>query len=499
MIRVQNYINGAFVDAEAGDTFESLNPATGEVIAILPRSGAADADAAAHAAHTQHHASLWLSRGPEPRAAALNAIADAIEADLEAFAQLESLDTGKPILFARTVDIPRAIANLRFFAGALLHDHTDCFGSGGTFNYVQRRPVGPVALITPWNLPLYLLTWKLAPALAMGNPVVCKPSELSPLTADRLAHVIHKLGLPAGLVNMVHGYGAECAEPLVASPLIKAVSFTGGTATGKRVSTVAAPHFKKVSLELGGKNSAIVYDDADVDTTVNALLRGAFSNNGQICLCNSRIFLQDTVYERYADHIVSLARELRMGPPQSSSSKITSLISRNHRSKVQSYIDLAEQDGARIHRGCTEDPFTPPEAGAFLQPAVIEGLPSDSRVATEEIFGPVVTLHPFSAELGKNSVISQANNVPYGLSASVFTSDLSRAHRTAELLDTGIVWINDWLKRDLRTPFGGLNASGLGREGGRWSLDFYSEPRNIYVRPVSRDVGPPKTRRIPRE
>jgi aminomuconate-semialdehyde/2-hydroxymuconate-6-semialdehyde dehydrogenase len=398
---------------------------------------------------------------------------------LDELAVLESRDTGKPISVARTVDIPRAVANFRFFAGAVRHDETGFHPMAGALNYTIRRPVGVAALITPWNLPLYLLTWKVAPALAMGNTVVAKPSELTPATACVLAEILTEVGVPPGVFNLVHGLGAEAGQALTSHPGVDLVSFTGGTVTGAAVAAAAAPSFKKLSLELGGKNPTLVFADADFENAVAGAARAGFLNQGQICLCGSRVLVEESIYERFRDAFVRRVSTMQVGDPTDESTEFGALISREHRRKVESYVALAREEGGSILCGGKRPDLPPPhDRGAFYEPTVVDGLSSTSRTATEEIFGPVVTLHPFRDEA---HAVHMANEVRYGLAASVWTSNLGRAHRVSAAIETGMVWVNTWLMRDLRVPFGGVKDSGVGREGGRHSLDFFSEVRNVCV------------------
>ncbi|TAH36462.1 MAG: aldehyde dehydrogenase [Planctomycetota bacterium] len=471
MRTLSNYIGGSFVPPQSSQFLDDFNPATGERIARVPRSGAADVDAAVAAARNQVSAS--------GRAELLEKIADGIEQRAEELAQLESQDTGKPVALARSVDIPRAILNFRFFAGAVRHDQTACHEMAGALNYTLRRPLGVVGLITPWNLPLYLLTWKTAPALGMGNSVVAKPSELTPLTAQALAEIIHDAGAPRGAFNLVHGLGPEAGQALVGHPGVAAISFTGGTATGAKVAASAAPQFKKLSLELGGKNPTVVFADADFEAAIAGTVRAGFLNQGQVCLCGSRVLVERKIYERFVEALVARVRSMKIGDPGDPKTELGALISPQHRDKVEGYVRLAKQEGGAVLCGGERPSLPPPVAnGAFLAPTVIAGLSPSCRTATEEIFGPVVTVHPFDSE---EEAVSLANGVRYGLAASVWTTDLARAHRVAGALAAGVVWVNCWLLRDLRTPFGGVKDSGVGREGGQWSLDFFSEVRNVCV------------------
>lgn len=473
-----NFVANEFVGAASGGKLEDIAPAIGKPIAVIPRSQDDDIDTAVEAAVDAFPE--WARTPATDRADLLDAIADVIETRQDELAELESADTGKPITTARQVDIPRAVANFRFFAGAVRHDETSCHEMAGALNYTIRRPLGPVALITPWNLPLYLLSWKTAPALAMGNTVVCKPSELTPQTANALAEIMLEVKAPAGIFNVMHGLGPECGQALVEHPGIRAVSFTGGTATGSRVAAAAAPVFKKLSLELGGKNPTIVFADCDFDSTVEGVVRAGFTNTGQVCLCGSRILVQAPIAKKFTDALVERVKALRIGDPADTKTQIGALISAAHREKVEGYIGLAKAEGGRVLCGGERPTLDGPLAeGFFLEPTVIDGLAPTCRAATDEIFGPVVTVHPFETE---SQAVSIANSVRYGLSASVWTTNLTTAHRVSAALDTGMVWVNTWLLRDLRVPFGGVKDSGVGREGGRHSLDFFSEQRNVCVK-----------------
>jgi len=476
---IHHMIGGFPVPAADGRTFPDLAPATGEVVADVARGSPEDVDLAVAAAESAL-AGDWGRSTTAERADLLDAVADRIEARLDELAELESRDTGKPITLARTVDIPRAVANFRFFAGAIRHDETGFFRMAGAMSYTIRKRLGVVALITPWNLPLYLLSWKTAPALGMGNTVVAKPSEMTPATAGALAEVLLEAGLPRGAFNVVNGYGNEVGEALVTHPGVSAVSFTGGTATGERVAAAAAPMFKKLSLELGGKNPTVVFDDCDFDAAVAGAVRAGFTNQGQVCLCGSRVLVQEGIADRFTAALAARTRAMVVGDPSDPATAFGALISLEHRDKVESYVALAIEEGGEVLAGGVRPDLPAPFAGgSFFSPTVIAGLPSTCRTATEEIFGPVVTVHPFADEA---EAIRMANGVRYGLAASVWTKDLDRAHRVAEQLSSGIVWVNTWLMRDLRTPFGGVKDSGVGREGGRWSLEFFSEAVTVCVK-----------------
>ena len=474
---LHNYIGGQFLTHSGGQWMNNTEPATGSHICRIPLSDASDVDAAVDAARAAQPA--WAALSHSERAGWLDRIADALEARYEDIAALESRDTGKPISLARAVDAHRSVSNFRFFAGILREHEEEVFEMTSATNYVVNKPVGVGALITPWNLPLYLLSWKVAPAIGMGNTVVCKPSELTPLTADLMMRVIDEVGLPAGVVNLVHGEGAGAGAPLVSHSGVDLVSFTGGTSTGEKVAASAAPAFKKLSLELGGKNASIVFADCDMDSTVAGVVRAGFLNQGQVCLCGSRVLVEDSAYAEFRDRFVDAVEAMRIGDPSEESTDLGALISEGHLAKVQGYVELAKQEGGVLLTGGT--PCLPSgfEGGNWMVPTVIEGLSPDSRCSTEEIFGPVVTLHPFGSE---DEAVAIANNTRYGLAGSVWTSDLDKGRRVSEAIDTGMVWVNTWLHRDLRVPFGGVKDSGVGREGGKWSLDFFSEAMNVCVK-----------------
>ena len=473
MRRIANLIAGKWTAPQDGKYFDDHNPATGEKIAEIPSSTAADirtAVAGAQAAQPE-----WGALPVEERAVWLDSIASALEARSDEIAELESKDTGKPVALARAVDAARSALNFRFFAKLVRELPDEQYKMEDALNVVVRKPVGVAGLITPWNLPLYLLSWKVAPAILMGNCVVCKPSRLTPLTANLLAEVVTEVGLPPGVVNLVHGSGSKCGQALVEHPAVGAISFTGGTSTGRSVAAGAAPLFKKLSLELGGKNATIVCGDADLEKTVPGAARAAFMNQGQVCLCGSRLLVERSIWDEFVPRFVAYVKAMSIGDP--ASCDLGALVSQEHRKKVEGYVALAQEEGGTVLCGGERPVLEPPfDAGAFLEPAVIEGLAPDSRSATEEIFGPVVTLHPFEND---DESLAIANNTEYGLAGSVWTRDLERGRRIAEGIDTGMVWVNCWLHRDLRVPFGGVKNSGVGREGGRYSLEFFSEPTNI--------------------
>jgi aminomuconate-semialdehyde/2-hydroxymuconate-6-semialdehyde dehydrogenase len=476
---VGNFINGEFVTPSSGHYIDVVNPATGEVIAHIPDSDAQDVDEAVHAAKIAF--ASWSVTPVEERSRLLLKLADLIEANLDMLAELESRDNGKTVALAKRLDIPRAVANFRFFATAILHDSTSAHVTNAqVLNYTLRQPLGVAGLISPWNLPLYLLSWKIAPALASGNTCVAKPSEVTPLTANALAELAVEAGIPAGVLNIVHGYGGTAGAALTAHPDVPAISFTGGTATGQKVAAAAAPMFKKLSLELGGKNPNVIFADCDLDKAVATSLQSSFANQGEICLCGSRIFVERAIYDAFLERFVAATKQLRVGDPAEATTDVGALVSRAHLDKVMSYVELAQQEGGTILTGGKRpDGLAANLAnGFFLEPTVIAGLSCECRVLQEEIFGPVVTVTPFDSE---EDAIAFANSTRYGLSATLWTRDLARAHRVAAALHAGTVWINCWLVRDLRVPFGGAKESGVGREGGFESLHFFTEAKNVCV------------------
>ncbi len=476
---ILNYIGGQFIPPHNGQYFDDVNPATGKVIAHVPDSNDADIEAAVTAAQAAFP--QWRTANPQDRFELLMAVAELIRKRLHELAIIESDDNGKPLWLAQSVDIPRAATNFEFYAAAALHFSAESYQMGDkVLSYVMRQPLGVVGVISPWNLPLYLFTWKIAPALAAGNCVVAKPSEITPLTAFELAKICEKVGLPPGVLNIVHGKGTEAGEALVRHSLVKAISFTGGTATGRRIAQLAAQQLKKCSLELGGKNPNIIFADAPYDEALQTTLRSSFANQGQICLCGSRILIQRPLYERFRDDLVRHARQWKVGDPQDKDTKIGAVVSAPHMEKILSYIQLAKEEGGIIVTGGKRVVVKGRcQNGFFVAPTVIEGLSPQCRVNQEEIFGPVVTLMPFDDE---EEALAIANGVEYGLSATLWTTDLRRAHRMARDLEAGIVWINTWLLRDLRTPFGGVKSSGMGREGGWEAMRFFTEPKSVTLR-----------------
>ncbi len=468
LMRLGNFIAGKFVPPRSGAYLDDINPSTEEVIAQIPDSDDRDVDDAVRAAAAAFPA--WSRTTAAERSRRLLRLADLIEQNLEALAQMEATDSGKPLSLAKMLDIPRAVANFRFFATAIVHQSSDAhITDSAAINYTLRQPLGVVGLISPWNLPLYLLSWKIAPAIAAGNACVAKPSEMTPLTANRLAELSLDAGVPPGVINIVHGLGGKAGRALTCHDGVAAISFTGGTVTGAAVAANAAPRFKKLSLELGGKNPTVIFADADLDQAIPTSLRAAFWNQGEICLCGSRIFVEQSIHDMFVDALAQGARKLK------TEQDFGALISAAHLEKVMGYIDLAKQEGGTIVAGGKRID----RKGWFVEPTVIIGLGTDCRVLQEEIFGPVVTITPFRDEV---EAIRSANSTRYGLSASVWTRDLSRAHRVAAAIDSGTVWINCWLLRDLRVPFGGMKESGVGREGGWDSLHFFTEAKNVCVK-----------------
>lgn len=479
MERILNLIDGR-LQPPAGDAWLDVHaPATGSVHAHLPDSDATDVQAAVDAA--MHAFPGWAALGREGRSRVMLRLAELIERDLERFAEAESLDNGKPVHLAREVDIPRAVANFRFFATAILHFASEAHLMDDiAVNYTDRQPIGVVGCISPWNLPLYLFTWKIAPALAAGNTVVAKPSEVTPYTAYLMSRLCEEAGMPPGVLNIVHGTGPRVGAAITAHPDIHAISFTGGTRTGQEIARTAAPMFKKLSLELGGKNPVLIFDDCDFEAMLRTTVRSSFRNQGQICLCGSRILVQRGIYDRFRDAFVERVKALKVGDPKDPSSDLGAVVSEPHMEKVLSYVDLAREEGGTVLCGGERVRLDGELAdGWFIAPTVIEGLGPACRTNQEEIFGPVVTLMPFDTE---EEALAMANSTPYGLASVLWTQDVKRAHRLARQLQAGIVWVNCWMVRDLRTPFGGMKSSGVGREGGFEALRFFTEAKNVCVR-----------------
>lgn len=476
---IKNYINGTFIDAENGSFIDNVEPATGQVYAKIPQSDSADVEKAVIAAKEAY--TIWSNMPKEDRSSIMMKVARGIENRMEEFVHAESRDNGKPLKLAAHVDIPRAVSNFEFFATGILHFASEShYMEGVGVNYTLRKPIGIVGCISPWNLPLYLFTWKIAPALAAGNCVIAKPSEITPMTAYLLSEVCKEAGMPDGVLNIVHGYGHEVGDAMVRHKDIKAISFTGGTQTGKTIASIAAPMFKKLSLELGGKNPNIIFADCDFDDMLSTTMRSSFANQGQICLCGSRIFVERPIYEKFKNAFVEKVKNAKVSYPEDPQAHLGAVVSEAHMNKVLSYVELAKEEGGTVLTGGERVILPAPyQNGFYLAPTVIEGLSFDCRVNQEEIFGPVVTIMPFDTE---EEVIAMANSTEYGLSATVWTSNLKRAHRMADQLQSGIVWLNSWLVRDLRTPFGGMKASGVGREGGWEALRFFTEAKNVFIK-----------------
>lgn len=481
MIKIENYIGGELVQPASGEYLDNFNPATAEVYSLIPDSDVSDVQTAVEAAKAAFPA--WSRMSPEERFTVLMRLVALIERDLDALALAESIDNGKPVSLARTVDIPRAVANFRFYATAAMHTSNESHDTVGqsALNYTLRQPLGVVGCISPWNLPLYLFTWKIAPAIAAGCTVVAKPSEVTPMTAYLLSKLCIEAGLPPGVLNIVHGTGPKVGSAIVAHKDVKAISFTGGTKTGEGIARTAAPMFKKLSLELGGKNPNIIFADCNYDEMLATTVRSSFSNQGEICLCGSRIFVERTIYEKFRSDFVTRVAALKVGDPLEPDTDVGAIVSKQHFDKIMSYIELAKTEGGTILCGGNPRSEIPnlKSTGWYIEPTVIEDLPHDCRTNQEEIFGPVVTIMPFDTE---EEALIYANSVRYGLSATVWTENLSRAHRVAAKLESGIVWVNCWLLRDLRTPFGGVKDSGMGREGGFEALRFFTEEKNVCVK-----------------
>lgn len=476
MEKILNYIGGTLRPAASDQYLDVYNPANGTVYAQLPHSDGSDVESAVRAAKKAKV--TWANTRVEERSRILLRIADIIERELEPLAIAESKDNGKPVSLAKKVDIPRAASNFRFFGQAITQFSSESHRMTDGINYTLRQPIGVVGAISPWNLPLYLFTWKIAPALAVGNTVIAKPSEVTPMTAFLLSQICIEAGLPDGVLNIVHGEGPKVGKAISAHADIKAITFTGSTRVGKEIATIAAPMFKKVSLEMGGKNANVIFDDCDFDKMIDHTMRSSFANQGQICLCGSRILVQESIYEKFKEAFVSRTENLVVGPPDYPNTNIGAIVSKPHYEKILHYIQLAQEEGGTILTGGKAIYPEGFEQGWYIRPTIIEGLSMDCRTNQEEIFGPVVTIMTFK---DKEEAISLANNSPYGLSTTVWTSDLNTAHHLADRINVGIVWINTWLKRDLRTPFGGMKASGVGREGGLEALRFFTEPKNICI------------------
>ncbi len=476
---IKNYINGQLIEPLDKKYLDNFNPATGKVYSYIPDSDENDVDKAYQAAKAAFPA--WSSLSKNKRSDYLIRIAQLIEQNLDRLALAESIDNGKPLKLAKTVDIPRAAANFHFYGTGILHYAAPTHSMEDTaINYTLRQAVGVAGCISPWNLPLYLFSWKIAPALAAGCTVVAKPSEVTPMTAFLLSEICIEAGLPAGVLNIVHGLGGKVGNAIVSHRDIPLISFTGGTVTGKQIASIAAPMFKKLSLELGGKNPNIIFADCDYDKMLATTIHSSFSNQGQICLCGSRIFIERPLYEKFKKDFIEKTKQLKVGNPLDDATKVGAIVSKPHQEKILSYVELAKQEGGKVLCGGEavklDGDF---KEGYYIAPTIIEGLAYNCRTNQEEIFGPVVTITPFDTE---EEALMMANSTMYGLASVVWTEHLTRAHRMANQIHAGIVWINCWLLRDLRTPFGGVKASGVGREGGFEAFDFFTEPKNVCIK-----------------
>lgn len=479
MKKIVNYINGRLIEPKSKNYINNYNPATGKIYSLIPDSNDDDVNSAIESAKSAFP--YWSKLKNSERSQWLEKISNEIHNQLDELAVAESIDNGKPLKLAKAVDIPRARDNFKFYASAIQHFASESHHTTeGMINFTLRKPVGVAGCISPWNLPLYLFTWKIAPALAAGNTVVAKPSEITPMTAYLLSEICHKIGLPAGVLNIVHGLGSSTGNSIISSDDIDLVSFTGGTSTGAHIAKIVAPKFKKMSLELGGKNPNIIFDDCDFDEAIRTSLNSSFANQGQICLCGSRILVQRGIYEKFKNEFVAQTNKMIVGDPMNDQSRLGAIVSKPHYEKILSYIELAKEEGGSILSGGASVKLAGNlSEGWYIRPTIIEGLDQQCRTNQEEIFGPVVTIQPFDTE---EEAIELANSSNYGLAATIWTSDLSKAHRCSENIKSGIIWVNCWLQRDLRTPFGGMKNSGVGREGGWEALRFFTEPKNVCIK-----------------
>ncbi len=489
MDKIKNFIGGRLCEPVSGSYIDNYNPAAGEVYSLIPDSDERDVELAVKAAEEAFPS--WIVTPVEERSKILFRLASLIEKNLDKFALAESIDNGKPVWLAKSVDIPRAVKNFEFFASAIISFASEAhITEDKAVNYTLRLPLGIVGAISPWNLPLYLFTWKVAPALAAGNCVIAKPSEITPMTAFMLSELCNEAGFPPGVFNIVHGFGQQVGKAISSHPKITAITFTGGTKTGADIASIAAPMFKKLSLELGGKNPNIIFADClpaedsaqagKYDEMLETTIRSSFSNQGEICLCGSRVFIEKPLYEKFKNDFTARVKKLKVGDPMNDDIDLGAIVSKQHMEKILFYIDLAQKEGGKILCGGNKVHLEGRcENGWFIEPTVLEGLPYDCRTNQEEIFGPVVTLVPFETE---EEVLMMANSTEYGLASIIWTENLTRAHRMAAEIKTGIVWINCWMLRDLRTPFGGMKSSGVGREGGTEALRFFTEPKNVCVK-----------------
>ncbi len=476
-MNLANYINGELKAPTSGKYLDLFDPSKGEVYGGVPDSGEEEVESAYQAANAAFED--WANLSVDKRSQILVKIADLIDERHEELAQAESLDNGKPLSLARKVDIPRASSNIRFFAQAITQFSSESHEMADAINYTLRSPIGVIGTISPWNLPLYLFTWKIAPALAAGNTVIAKPSEVTPMTAFLFSKICIEAGLPKGVLNILHGDGLKVGASMVKHPGVKAISFTGSTRVGREIASVAAPMFKKISLEMGGKNPNVIFADCDYDLMLDTTVRSSFANQGQICLCGSRILVEKPLYEKFKKDFVERTKKLKIGAPTAADTNIGAIVSKPHFEKILSYIKLAKEEGGTILTGGNTVQPEGHENGWYIEPTIIEGLPHDCRTNLEEIFGPVVTIMPFETEA---EALQFANVTDYGLSCTIWTENLSRTQRIAKKIQAGIVWVNTWLHRDLRTPFGGVKSSGVGREGGFEALRFFTEPKNICIK-----------------
>lgn len=477
MKQILNYINGEYIAPVNNNWLDNYNPSNGEIYSLIPNSDNQDVELAYNAAKNAFKD--WSNTPAEKKFKILNKIAELIDENNHEFATAESVDQGKPLWLAKA-EISRAAQNFRFFATAAIQFSSDSHSMENlAINYTLKQPIGVVGCISPWNLPLYLFSWKIAPALATGNCVVAKPSEITPMTAFLLGKICNDAGLPKGVLNIVHGLGNTVGNALVSHPKIKAISFTGGTATGKHIASIAAPMFKKLSLELGGKNPNIIFADCDFEKAVKTTVLSTFQNQGEICLCGSRIFIEKSIYEKFKNELIKQVKELKVGNPLADDTKVGAIVSKMHFEKVLSYIEIAKKEGGVILTGGKAYLPQGLENGWYIEPTLIEGLDNKCQTNQEEIFGPVATLVPFEAI---DEVLEYANSTPYGLASTIWTENLTKAHQVAAKIESGIVWINCWLLRDLRTPFGGVKQSGVGREGGYYAMNFFTEAKNVCIK-----------------
>ena len=478
-MNIKNYINGELVAPEENNYIDNYNPSNGEVYGQIPNSTAVDVKNAVKAAEAAFPS--WSNTSIDERSKVLSKIASLINEKLDLLAVAESKDNGKPVALAKAIDIPRASSNFQYFANAITQFSSEAHESIGlnAVNYTLRQPIGVVGCISPWNLPLYLFTWKIAPAIAAGNCVIAKPSEVTPMTAYLLGEICTQAGLPKGVLNIVHGLGTTTGQAIIEHPEIKAISFTGGTETGAHIARIAAPMFKKLSLELGGKNPNLIFADCDYEKMLETTVRSSFSNQGQICLCGSRIFVEETIYEKFKTDFVEKVKQLKVGHPSDELTDIGALVSKMHLKKVKSYIDIAAEEGGNILCGGEMVTVSGSEKGYYIEPTIIEVRDNKCKLNQEEIFGPVVTIMSFKTD---EEALFLANDVRYGLSATIWTNNLNRTMRLTKQIQAGIVWVNTWLLRDLRTPFGGVKESGVGREGGFEALRFFTEAKNVCIK-----------------